>query len=319
MTGTIFDIQRMSLHDGPGIRTTVFFKGCSMHCFWCHNPESLSVEPDIQFFADRCILCGRCQEVCDRYCHSIDQKTRVHDFKRDSCTKCGKCAQACAAGSLIKTGEVITPEELVKIVIRDRVFFEHSGGGVTASGGEPLLQSAFVQRFFAILKQQGIHTAVETALNVSPESLTAVIPFTDLFLADIKHPDPDRHRSATGVTNELITRNFRILEQSGRPYVIRVPVVPGVNDSEAVMRALNTRICSLLHPLYLELMPYHEYGLKKYSSLSREHSALDALHPPSKDTLVRLAKCFDTVKVIFRDGAKTVTVSGGVLCEKEEP
>lgn len=319
MTGTIFDIQRMSLHDGPGIRTTVFFKGCSMHCFWCHNPESLSTDPDIQFFEDRCILCGRCQEVCASHCHDIDPHSRTHTFQRALCTKCGKCARNCPSGSLIKTGETITPEELTRIVIRDRAFFDHSGGGITASGGEPLLQSSFVCRFFTLLKELGIHTAIETALNVPSESLTDALPVTDLFLADIKHPDSDSHRLATGVFNELIFKNFGILEQSGCPYAIRVPVIPGVNDSEDVMRALNVRIGKILHPLYLELMPYHEYGLKKYDSLSREHSALDALHPPSRETLVRLAKCFDTVKVLFRDGPETVAILGGILCEKEEP
>lgn len=319
MTGTIFDIQRMSLHDGPGIRTTVFLKGCSMRCFWCHNPESLSPEPDIQFFVDRCILCGKCQEICDRNCHRIDPDARIHDFNRDRCTKCGKCARVCPSGSLIKTGESITPEALADIVLRDRPFFGHSGGGVTVSGGEPLLQPEFVQQFFALLKEQGIHTAIETALNVPAESLASVMPFTDLFLADIKHPDPDRHRAVTGVSNDLIRRNFSILDQSGRPYAVRVPVIPGVNDSETVMRALQEQIRVLLHPLYLELMPYHGYGLKKYNSLSKDHQELDDMYPPSKETLIRLAKCFDTVKVLFRDGPRTVTISGGVLCEKEEP
>ncbi len=312
MTGTIFDIQRMSLHDGPGIRTTVFFKGCSMHCFWCHNPESLLPEPEIQFFVDRCILCGRCQEVCDRHCHRIDPDSRTHDFHRAPCTKCGKCALNCPSGSLVRTGESITPEELAGIVLRDRAFFMHSGGGVTVSGGEPLLQPAFVHRFFTILQEQRIHTAIETALNVPWESLSTVLPVTDLILADIKHPDPEMHKAATGVSNELILQNFRILEQSGLPYVIRVPVIPGVNDSEAVMHMLNTRISGILHPLYLELMPYHEYGLKKYDSLSREHAALDALHPPTRESLIRLAACFDTVKVLFRDGSRTVTLSGGI-------
>lgn len=318
MIGTIFDIQRMSLHDGPGIRTTVFFKGCSMRCFWCHNPESLSPEADIQFFTDRCILCGKCQKICENGCHRINSDAQTHSFHRGLCIKCGKCAQNCPSGSLVKTGESISPEALAKIVIRDRTFFDHSGGGVTVSGGEPLLQSAFVQQFFTILKDLGIHTAVETALNIPSESLLAVMPLTDLFLTDIKHPDPDRHRLATGISNELILQNLSILDKSGRPYAVRVPIIPGVNDSENVMCALNTIIGSLLHPLYVELMPYHAYGLKKYSSLSRDHTKLDAIQPPAKESLIRLAKCFDTVKVLFRDGPRTVTIFGGELCEEKE-
>lgn len=313
--GTIFDIQRMSLHDGPGIRTTVFLKGCAMRCFWCHNPESLSCGVDIQFFAGRCIGCGLCMEACPRRCHWFDEKNGAHIYDRRNCIQCGKCAAVCPSGSLVKTGYSMTADDLAERVSRDKPFFDRSGGGVTVSGGEPLLQAAFVSRLFQNLRGQGIHTAVETALNVPPESLAEVMPHTGLFLADIKHPDSQVHRAVTGAGNGRILQNLSLLDESGAPYCIRIPVIPGVNDSEEVMAAFQEIIGKLEHPLYLELMPYHEYGTGKYKSLSRDHSRLEALHPPSKEKLVQLAKCFTAIEVRFRDGAKEITITGGVLCE----
>lgn len=316
--GTIFDIQRMSLHDGPGIRTTVFFKGCAMRCFWCHNPESLSPGADMQYFAARCIRCGLCREVCAQGCHQLDAAANTHSYLRADCIKCGKCADICPSGSLVKTGYEISPEELTGRLLRDKPFFDHSGGGVTASGGEPLLQAAFVSRLFQMLKKEGVHTAVETALYVPSASLQEVIPDTDFFLADLKHPDPLVHEAVTGVRNEQILRNILLLDQSNVPYCVRIPVIPGVNDTAEVMGAFQTFLKKLENPLYLELMPYHTYGVGKYGSLSKDHARLDALHPPAKEHLIRLAKCFDTLKVLFRDGAKEITILGGVLCEENQ-
>lgn len=315
--GTIFDIQRMSLHDGPGIRTTVFFKGCSMRCFWCHNPESLIPGPNIQFFTDRCIGCRLCETVCPETCHCFND-SGAHIFQRNNCKKCGKCAKICPSGSLVKTGEKVTLEELVSLVSRDKAFYDHSGGGVTASGGEPLLQSKFLSAFFQTLKVQGIHTAMETALNVPEEALMDVLPHTDFFFADMKHPDSAIHKALTGAANERILQNFSILDKSGLPYAIRIPVIPGVNDTEEVMRAFQANIRKLRHPMYLELMPYHEFGIGKYDSLSADRSRLDTIHPPSGEKLMQLAACFDSIKVIFRDGSKEITYKGGMLCKPSE-
>lgn len=318
LNGNLFDIQRMSLHDGPGIRTTVFLKGCSMHCFWCHNPESLSPLPDVQFFPVRCIGCRLCEDACDWHCHRFEDNG-IHIFNRECCIGCGKCTAVCPSGSLVKTGYSISPEQLADIVSRDKTFFDHSGGGVTISGGEPLLQPDFVTLFFRLMKKMGIHTAVETALNIPSESLKAVLPETDLFLADLKHPDPRTHRTVTGVGNELILQNLSLLDSSRKPYAIRIPVIPGVNDTEEVMNAFQVLIDGLNHPLYLELMPYHEYGVGKYDSLSKDCHQLDGLHPPTKEKLIQLAKCFNSIQVRFRDGAKEIMITGGVLCEENQP
>lgn len=312
--GTIFDIQRMSLHDGPGIRTTVFFKGCSMHCFWCHNPESLMPGSNIQFFSDRCIGCRLCETVCKEQCHQFDS-SGIHMFNRDNCKKCGNCVQICPSGSLAKTGEKVTLEELVDMVSRDKAFYDHSGGGVTASGGEPLLQSKFICRFFQVLKSRGIHTAIETALNVPSKALMDILPYTDFVFADMKHPDSSAHKAITGARNEQILQNFSILDESGQTYAIRIPIIPGVNDTEKIMRAFQSNIRKLKHPMYVELMPYHEFGVGKYDSLSADRSRLDTIHPPSKERMMQLATCFDSIKVIFRDGSKEITYKGGMLCE----
>lgn len=210
-------------------------------------------------------------------------------------------------------------DELADILSRDKPFFDSSGGGVTVSGGEPLLQPDFVSGLFLLLRTGGIHTAVETALNVSPESLKKVFPVTDLLLADLKHPDSRAHRAAVGVGNERILQNLSLLDKSGLAYCIRIPVICGINDTEEVMRAFGSIIEKLNNPLYLELMPYHEYGVGKYGSLSRDHHRLDALHPPSKEHLIRLAECFDSLPVLFRDGAVRLTFMGGVLCERNQP
>ncbi len=315
--GMIFDIQRMSLHDGPGIRTTIFFKGCSMHCFWCHNPESLTPGVNIQFFSDRCIGCHLCETVCEEQCHRFDSRG-IHVFDRSSCIKCGKCADICPSGSLVKTGEKVALEELADLVCRDKAFFDNSGGGVTASGGEPLLQSEFIAGLFRILKARGINTAIETALNVPSEALKNVLACTDFFFADMKHPDSSIHKSLTGVGNEQIIRNFSLLDESGLPYAIRIPVIPGVNDTEGIMRAFQNNIRKLQNPLYLELMPYHEFGIGKYDSLAADRSKLDTIHPPSREKLMQLAACFDSLKVVFRDGSKEITYMGGVLCKQNE-
>lgn len=289
-----------------------------MHCFWCHNPESLSPLPDMQFFPVRCIGCRLCEAACNWHCHRFGEDDS-HIFDREHCTGCGKCTLVCPSGSLVKTGYTLSPEQLADIIYRDKTFFDHSGGGVTVSGGEPLLQSEFVVLLFNLLKKRGIHTAIETALNIPPESLKAVMPKTDLFLADLKHPEPQTHRAVTGVGNCLIQQNLCLLDSSRQPYAIRIPVIPGVNDTEEVMNAFQILIGRLNNPLYLELMPYHEYGIGKYESLSKDYHQLEGLHPPTKEKLIQLAKCFDSIQVRFRDGAKEIMITGGVLCEENQP
>lgn len=308
LTGRIFDIQRMSLHDGPGIRTTVFFKGCNLRCFWCHNPESYKKSKELQYFAQKCIACGLCVSQCQYGCHSIDQNTGVHSFLRDSCHNCGRCASVCPSRSLVFTGSDWSIANLISEVMRDKPFFDNSGGGVTASGGEPLLQYEFLAAFFHKLKEKHIHTVIESALNVPFSAIEAVLAYTDLFLVDFKHPDANEHEKITGSSNELILHNINLLDQSGVKYCIRIPIIPGVNDTVETMTAFDKIIGNLKNPTHVELMPYHDYGIGKYNSMGLDTSKQDGLDAPLEEELLQLADAFTSIPVEFRSGSQKIVI-----------
>ncbi len=202
MKGLIFNIQRFSIHDGPGIRTTVFFKGCSLRCFWCHNPESIHPHPQIQLFLQKCIGCGKCFEICPVGAHCMIDGERV--FLRELCRNCGKCAEICYADALVLAGKWLTAREVMDEVEKDKPFYENSDGGVTISGGEPLLQADFARALLEECKKEGLHTVVDTAGNVPWEAFEKVLPFTDLFLYDLKAADEEFHRQVTGAGNARI-------------------------------------------------------------------------------------------------------------------
>ncbi len=271
MTGTIFDIQRFSTHDGPGIRTTVFLKGCGMQCHWCHNPESIRMEPEIQFFRHKCIGCGRCLQVCPVNAHRLNEGRRV--FLRESCIRCGRCAEECCSEALALTGRTVTVQELMEELDKDRLFFKQSGGGVTFSGGEPVLQHQFLSSMLKECRSAGFHTAVETAGNVPEDYLLEVVPFTDLFLYDVKGMDEDRHVQTTGVGNRRILENLTLLSEKGARIMVRVPVIPGVNDTEESMLALIGLIRNLKGIEHVELIPFHKMATEKYDSLDLAYEA----------------------------------------------
>ncbi len=262
MTGMIFDIQRFSIHDGPGIRTTVFFKGCDLRCLWCHNPESQSAKPELMFYKEKCVGCGECRKICPRA------------FTAD-CIAEGDCVPACRHGAREISGRTESAHSVAATVLRDKAFYAQSGGGATLSGGEPLLQLEFAVELLSVLKENGVHTAIETAGNVPFSAIETVLPFVDLFLYDIKGIDPEKHKKNTGVSNERIVENARALAETGKDLLFRMPYIPGYNDAEA------PAVADFAHSLGrdIELMAYHEVGKGKYASLGRDYPTPDAVPP----------------------------------------
>jgi len=266
-TGWVYDVQRFSTHDGPGIRTTVFFKGCGMRCLWCHNPESWSLAADLQLFGDLCIACGRCVPVCGAGARRFEAEALV--LKRELCTLCGACADACPSEALKICGTRVEVGAVVSEVLRDRTFYANSGGGVTLSGGEPLLQHLFAAAILAECAREGVHTAVETAGCVDWSAIEAVLPVTDLLLLDLKCIDRDLHARVTGTDNAQILENARRLGSSGVPLIIRMPIVPGVNDDRDHVRKVAAFAARLPSAEVLELLPFHSLGSHKALSVGR--------------------------------------------------
>ena len=224
----VFHIQRFSIHDGPGIRTTVFLKGCAMECFWCHNPEGRHPYQELQYFATRCIACGECVRVCPSHAHEL--ANGVHTFLRERCTTNGACVDVCCSGALEMNGRIMSADEVMFEVLQDKPFYDNSGGGVTLSGGEPGLNVKFSREILQRCKDEGVATAIETCGYCSREALNTLLPVTDLFMMDLKLITPERHDAATGNTNERILENARMLAATGKPIIFRTPVVPTVND-----------------------------------------------------------------------------------------
>lgn len=262
MKGTIFNIQRFCLHDGPGIRTTVFMKGCPLRCRWCHNPAGLSPKIQLQLLMDRCLGCGKCASVCA--CHTWDEAE--HKLDRVACRQCFACTEACPGGALTVCGEHVTTEELFAKVMADKDFYE-TDGGVTFSGGEPLLQADFVGKVAALVRQAGYTVAVDTCGEVPWEAFERVLPVTDIFLYDIKAVDTHIHQRATGVGNTRIMQNLRRLDACQKEIWVRVPVIPSVNDSAEEMTKIAELVESLSSVSRVTLMPYHSLGHHQYKAL----------------------------------------------------
>jgi len=259
--GMIFDLLRFSLNDGPGIRTTVFLKGCPLRCLWCHNPESQRFEPQLSYDASRCIECGQCA-VCPENAHIFRPEHEV-DFSR--CKACGLCVSKCPAKALKIYGYEATADEIIKIAVRDKAYYETSGGGITVSGGEPLAQPKFTLEILKKAKDENLHTAVETGGYAATEVVADIMPFTDLFLYDYK-AEGHLHKKLTGVENALITQNLKFLCEHGANVILRCPIVPGANENPD---ALNSLVKTLPQIKSVELLPYHNLGVKKARNIGK--------------------------------------------------
>ena len=265
--GVLFDIKRFALHDGPGIRTTAFFKGCPLSCTWCHNPESQSSSPELLHRLTLCVGCGACLPTCPQGAIRIVAGKAVTD--RERCTACGACMPVCPHEARTIAGQPWTVDGLADELMRDAVFYEQSGGGITCSGGEPLQQAGFCAAVLRRCRQSGIHTAVDTCGYADTASLERVAEHTDLFLYDLKLMDDRRHREATGVSNDLVLRNLEQLDRWSRPTWIRVPLIPTINDDEENLLALAEFVRHLTCVEALQVLPYHTGGEAKWLALGR--------------------------------------------------
>ncbi len=281
-TALLMDVKKFAVHDGPGVRTTLFLKGCTLKCIWCHNPEGIGLKPQMAYYRHKCIGCGECVSVCKTGAQVMDPE-KGHLYDRAKCVSCGACEAACLGEAMKRFGRRITVGEAVKIALEDRMFYATSGGGVTVSGGEPLLQADFVRALFEELKKEAIHTAVDTCGNVAWERFEKVLPVADMFLYDVKHIDSQAHKALTGAGNELILDNLKRLSDAGKRIEIRMPFVPGCNADDDTVR----RIGELLGGLSIERMkvlPYHSLARSKYQALGMEDTMPQA-DAPTDDML----------------------------------
>ncbi|MBQ8508287.1 MAG: glycyl-radical enzyme activating protein [Clostridia bacterium] len=267
MNATIFNIQRFSIQDGPGIRTTVFMKGCPLRCKWCHNPESNRAVPELFYDPDKCVGCQSCAAVCER--HSFDGG--LHAFDRDSCRGCGKCAERCYTGALELCGKTMSADEVLHEVMKDIDFYT-DGGGMTVSGGEPMMQFDFTLELLQKAKAAGLHICMETCGYAPPERIRAVAPYVDIFLFDYKETDPVRHQEFTGVTNELILSNLRLLDELGAATVLRCPIIPGCNDRPDHLAGIAAMAEELRHVIEVNVEPYHPLGKSKCERLGIDYA-----------------------------------------------
>ncbi len=307
--GVIFDIKKFAVHDGPGIRTTVFFKGCPLRCPWCHNPEGISPRPEIMVFPDRCLKgCRDCIPDCP---HGALGKSRgAIVLCRSRCDGCGACARACPTEALQVTGRPVTVGQVMEEIIKDKPFYEESGGGVTFSGGEPMQQPRFLAELLLSCRKQGIRTAIDTSGNAPNAEFERLLPLAGLFLYDLKVLDDERHRRLTGVSNRLLLKNLQRLSEAGAPLALRVPVVPGVNDADNDLQAL-AGFCAALpnrHPVHI--LPYHRGYVGKARRLG-----LAAAMAPSPGTFMAgvlppATATMQRAKEIFLREKLTVTIGG---------
>ncbi len=282
MNATIFNIQKFCVNDGPGIRTTVFFKGCPLNCIWCHNPESKSVKKEILFDAKKCVGCKACAMHCKNGCHTFTND--AHLFDRSQCIGCHACTEVCYPKALEVCGREESVEDILKTVMKDKLFYEKSGGGLTVSGGEPMAQFDVVFTLLQKAKELGLHTAMETCGFAQSAHFRTVAPYVDLFLFDYKVTDPTDHKKYVGVEPDLILQNLALLDELGADIILRCPIIPGCNDDQAHLLAIAALAQRYTHILEIQIEPYHPLGSGKSAMLGKEY-ALEGLSFPEKEAV----------------------------------
>lgn len=284
-TGIVTDFKRFAVHDGDGIRTTVFLKGCPLKCVWCHNPESISPKPELAFYTEKCTGCGECARICPMDAHIFEAGDTPDSYKhrldRTKCAACGKCAEVCVSGALKLCGRRMSVDEVMKVVDEDRIFYETSNGGMTLSGGEPTLQPEFTLALLRAAKEDGISTALDTCGYTKREVYESLLPYTDIFLYDIKHITDEGHIRCTGRANRLILDNLRFLSDAGAKIEIRIPLVPGYNDDAETLDGIG-QLLSTVNITKAKLLPYHSYARSKYLSLGIPDTLPDVERPNSE-------------------------------------
>lgn len=280
--GNIINITRFCTHDGPGIRTTVFLKGCPLRCIWCHNPESHKKEIQLSYDKTKCINCGGCVTVCEMECHSfVDDK---HIFSRENCNLCKKCTEVCPTNALMIEGHIKSVEEIIKEVEKDKTFYNTSGGGITISGGEPLFQPDFTYEILKECKKRNIHTAIETSGFASGEVYEKVIRQCELVLFDIKETNPENHLKYTGVSLTPILENLHLTDKLNIPFIIRLPIIPGINDRKEHFLNVKKLISGFKNCKDINIMPYHKLGAYKYDLLGLDYKCSN-IEEPDKETV----------------------------------
>nr|MDO8098439.1 glycyl-radical enzyme activating protein [Candidatus Njordarchaeota archaeon] len=281
----IFNIQKFSTEDGPGIRTTVFLKGCPLRCLWCHNPEGLALHPEIVWYDVKCVGCGECTKTCPE--GAITKTSEGLVTNRTLCKNCGKCAETCTSGARELIGKVMTVDQVLQEVEKDKVFYDTTGGGVTLSGGEPAIYPEFATELFKKCKNGSIHTALNTSGYAKWETLERILRYTDLVLYDLKQMDPRKHIEQVGVPPQLIWKNLKEIDGARKPIWIRTPVIPSYTDDEENIRKIAEFISELKNVERWDLLPYHKFGEPKMVRLGREY-ILKGLEPPSEESMLRL-------------------------------
>ncbi len=294
----IFNIQKFCVNDGPGIRTTVFLKGCPLNCIWCHNPESKKIVPEVFYNESKCIKCGKCMAKCGKGAHSFTPE--CHNYDREKCVVCGKCCDACPTEALEVAGYEISATDALKEVLKDKIFYENSGGGMTLSGGEPMMQFEFALELMKKAKENGLHTCMETCGFADEDKYREIAQYTDIFLFDYKITNPKEHKKYTGVTNEKILSNLFMLDSLGKNTILRCPIIPTINDNEEHLLSIAETANKLSNILEINIEPYHPLGKGKSEMLGKDYPLKDLSFPEEETIKTWIAKIQENTKVTVK-------------------